>query len=231
MLGRDKVHAQRVPRGRGARGRLRDLHAAGVERAARRARVGAARLVRRADPLPRAGPRCGSRGSASTWPPRSRSTRSTRASSRPGCTRRRAALSGFMLQPVGDGPDDRAGRRQPDGRGRHHPRAPRRATSRYLQRMFEAFEADLKTMYPGLRERLLAPPAPRPRPVLRRDPEARPRRHVPAALARAERRGLYFASETFRSRGIGVDRAARAGLTVGRGLPRPAAGRRFGWRY
>ena len=25
--------------------------------------------------------------------------------------------------------------------------------------------------------------------------------------------GLYFASETFRSRGIGVDRAARAGLT------------------
>ncbi len=26
--------------------------------------------------------------------------------------------------------------------------------------------------------------------------------------------GLYFASETFRSRGIGVDRASRAGLTV-----------------
>ena len=26
--------------------------------------------------------------------------------------------------------------------------------------------------------------------------------------------GLYFASETFRSRGIGVDRAARAGLVV-----------------
>jgi hypothetical protein len=26
--------------------------------------------------------------------------------------------------------------------------------------------------------------------------------------------GLFFASETFRSRGIGVDRAARAGLTV-----------------
>jgi hypothetical protein len=25
--------------------------------------------------------------------------------------------------------------------------------------------------------------------------------------------GLFFASETFRSRGIGVDRAARAGLT------------------
>ena len=38
---------ERVLRGRGARGRRRDLHAAGLERAARRARVGAARLVRR----------------------------------------------------------------------------------------------------------------------------------------------------------------------------------------
>jgi 2-polyprenyl-6-methoxyphenol hydroxylase-like FAD-dependent oxidoreductase len=44
--------------------------------------------------------------------------------------------------------------------------------------------------------------------------------------------GLYFASETFRSRGIGIDRAARAGLTVaeeilGRRLP----GFDATWRY
>jgi phytoene dehydrogenase-like protein len=43
--------------------------------------------------------------------------------------------------------------------------------------------------------------------------------------------GLYFASETFRSRGIGVDRAARAALTV----VEDYLGRRldggFGWRY
>ena len=42
--------------------------------------------------------------------------------------------------------------------------------------------------------------------------------------------GLYFASETFRSRGIGVDRAARAGLTVVEDyLGNRLAG--FGWRY
>jgi hypothetical protein len=43
--------------------------------------------------------------------------------------------------------------------------------------------------------------------------------------------GLYFASESFRSRGIGVDRAARAALTV----VEDYLGRRldggFGWRY
>ena len=44
--------------------------------------------------------------------------------------------------------------------------------------------------------------------------------------------GLYFASETFRSRGIGVDRASRAALTVvedmlGKRLP----GFENTWRY
>ena len=44
--------------------------------------------------------------------------------------------------------------------------------------------------------------------------------------------GLFFASETFRSRGVGVDRASRAGLTVvedylGRRLP----GFEETWRY
>jgi hypothetical protein len=42
--------------------------------------------------------------------------------------------------------------------------------------------------------------------------------------------GLYFASETFRSRGIGVDRASRAALTVVENyLGRRLEG--FGWRY
>ena len=44
--------------------------------------------------------------------------------------------------------------------------------------------------------------------------------------------GLWFASETFRSRGIGVDRASRAGLTaaedyLGKRLP----GLEDSWRY
>ncbi len=44
--------------------------------------------------------------------------------------------------------------------------------------------------------------------------------------------GLYFASETFRSRGIGVDRAARAGLTVvEEHLGRRITGLDDSWRY
>jgi hypothetical protein len=100
----------------------------------------------------------------------------------------------------------------------------------YLQRMFDLFEDDLKTMYPGLREAYWR------RRHLVHDPSfgviqkpalvGRFRPHWRAPNVE----GLYFASETFRSRGIGVDRAARAGLTVvedylGRRLPG------FGWRY
>ena len=88
-------------------------------------------------------------------------------------------------------------------------------------------------MYPGLehaywRRRHLVP-----RPGLRRDPEAQPRRQLPAALAGAERRGpVVRVSETFRSRGIGVDRAARAALTVVEDyLGRRIAGFEETWRY
>ncbi len=101
----------------------------------------------------------------------------------------------------------------------------------YLQRMFERFEDDLKTMYPGLRQSYWR------RRHLVHDPsfgviqkpalvgKFRPHWRAPNV------EGLYFASETFRSRGIGVDRAARAGLTV----VEDYLGRRldggFGWRY
>lgn len=44
--------------------------------------------------------------------------------------------------------------------------------------------------------------------------------------------GLLFASESFRSRGIGIDRAARAGLTAAETyLGRPIAGLEDTWRY
>ena len=59
---------------------------------------------------------------------------------------------------------------------------------RYLLEMFEKFEQEIGIMYPVLAKPVVAPAAPRPQPVVRRDPEAGPRRHVPAALARAERR-------------------------------------------
>lgn len=101
----------------------------------------------------------------------------------------------------------------------------------YVERQFEAFEADLKQMYPGLEKAYWR------RRHLVHDPSFgviqkpglvgvfRPHWKAPNVD------GLYFASETFRSRGIGVDRAARAGLTVVEDI----LGRRldgdFGWHY
>jgi phytoene dehydrogenase-like protein len=101
----------------------------------------------------------------------------------------------------------------------------------YVQRMFEAFEADLKVMYPGLegtywrRRHLVHDPS---FGVIQKPGLVgmfRPHWRAPNI------EGLYFASETFRSRGIGVDRAAKAGLTV----VEDYLGRRldggFGWHY
>jgi phytoene dehydrogenase-like protein len=101
----------------------------------------------------------------------------------------------------------------------------------YVATMFEKFEEELKIMLPGLREAYWR------RRHLVHDPSFgviqkpglvgifRPHWRAPNI------EGLYFASETFRSRGIGVDRAARAGLTV----VEDYLGRRldggFGWRY
>src|SRR5208282_2854391 len=100
----------------------------------------------------------------------------------------------------------------------------------YVARMFEKFEEELKIMHPGLRDAYWR------RRHLVHDPSFgviqkpglvgvyRPHWRAPNI------EGLYFASETFRSRGIGVDRAARAGLTVVEDI----LGRRldgFGWRY
>jgi hypothetical protein len=98
--------------------------------------------------------------------------------------------------------------------------------------MFEKFEAGMGVMYPQLKK-----------PVWRRrhlvfDPafgvickpclvgKYRPDWKAPNVS------GLYFASESFKSRGIGVDRAARAALTcvehyLGRRLP----GFEDSWRY
>lgn len=111
----------------------------------------------------------------------------------------------------------------PGTRGRDRP---------WLLDMFQRFEEEIGIMYPGLKN-----------PVWRRrhlvfDPSFgviqkpglvgvfRPHWRAPNV------EGLYFASETFRSRGIGVDRASRAALTVvedylGRRLP----GFEGSWRY
>lgn len=101
----------------------------------------------------------------------------------------------------------------------------------WVRQKFEQFEDDLKTMYPGLKDAYWR------RRHLVHDPSFgviqkpglvgnfRPHWRAPNVD------GLYFASETFRSRGIGVDRAARAGLTA----VEDYLGRRldgdFGWRY
>jgi phytoene dehydrogenase-like protein len=102
----------------------------------------------------------------------------------------------------------------------------------YLAEMFERFEEELTIMYPGLRaavwrrRHLVFDPA---FGVIQKPGLVgmfRPHWRAPNV------EGLYFASETFRSRGIGVDRAARAALTVvedhlGRRLP----GFEGTWRY
>ena len=103
---------------------------------------------------------------------------------------------------------------------------------KWMLRAQEQFEKDLAIMYPGLgqaywrRRHLVHEPGlgviQKPNLVGR----FRPHWRAPNVD------GLYFASDTFRSRGVGVDRAARAGLTVAEDI----LGRRLatfgdGWRY
>ncbi|MFV0463919.1 MAG: phytoene desaturase family protein [Nostocoides sp.] len=103
---------------------------------------------------------------------------------------------------------------------------------RYLLETFEKFEAGVKEMWPGLqqatwrRRHLVFEPA---FGVIQKPGlvgKYRPHWRAPNV------EGLYFASETFRSRGIGTDRSARAALTV----VEDYLGRRLstfgdGWRY
>ncbi len=103
---------------------------------------------------------------------------------------------------------------------------------KWMLRAQEQFEKDLAIMYPGLgqaywrRRHLVHEPGlgviQKPNLVGR----FRPHWRAPNV------EGLFFASDTFRSRGVGVDRAARAGVTVAEDI----LGRRLatfgdGWRY
>ncbi len=102
----------------------------------------------------------------------------------------------------------------------------------YVKQKFDEFEQDVEEMWPGLKNRVFI------RRHFVRDPsfgviqkpglvgQFRPHYRAPNID------GLYFASETFLSRGIGVDRAARAGLTCAEDI----LGYRLwpleeGWRY
>lgn len=85
---------------------------------------------------------------------------------------------------------------------------------RYLTEMFPKFEHDLGVMYPGL-----ANPVWRRRHMVYEPSFGVIQKPGLVGVFRPDWRapnveGLWFASETFRSRGIGVDRAARAGLVV-----------------
>jgi phytoene dehydrogenase-like protein len=103
---------------------------------------------------------------------------------------------------------------------------------RFLRETFAAFEQDIGVMYPGL-----AKPTWRRRHLVYEPSFGVIQKPGLVGVFRPHWRapnvdGLYFASETFRSRGIGVDRAARAGLTVVEDiLGRRLAGFEETWRY
>ena len=124
-----------------------------------------------------------------------------------------AGVSGFMFEQTALDPSTApegkflyvAGGMVPGARGRD---------DRYLREMFEKFERDLGTMIPGL-----AKPSWRRRHMVFEPSFGVIQKPGLVGVYRPHWRapnvdGLYFASETFRSRGIGVDRAARAGLVV-----------------
>ena len=104
--------------------------------------------------------------------------------------------------------------------------------TKYVREMFDAFEAGMRVMYPGFekavwrRRGLVFDP---PFGVIQKPclvGKYRPHWTAPNVD------GLWFASETFKSRGVGTDRAARAALTVVEEI----LGRRLatfgdGWRY
>lgn len=103
---------------------------------------------------------------------------------------------------------------------------------KYLDEHFRRFEADVAEMNPGLgaapwrRRHLVHDPSfgVRAQPTL--VGKYRPHWRVPNV------EGLLFASESFRSRGIGIDRAARAGLTaVETYLGHRVEGLDSTWRY
>jgi phytoene dehydrogenase-like protein len=103
---------------------------------------------------------------------------------------------------------------------------------RFLLDAFQKFEHDIGTMYPGL-----ANPTWRRRHMVYEPSFGVIQKPGLVGMYRPHFRapnveGLWFASETFRSRGIGVDRASRAGLTaaedyLGKRLP----GLEESWRY
>jgi phytoene dehydrogenase-like protein len=89
---------------------------------------------------------------------------------------------------------------------------------RFVAEKFDQFEADIKRMYPGL-----ANPVWRRRHLVQEPSFGVYQKPGLVGSYRPQWRApnipnLYFASETFKSRGIGVDRAARAGLTAAEGI-------------
>ncbi|CAA9233699.1 MAG: hypothetical protein AVDCRST_MAG54-1147, partial [uncultured Actinomycetospora sp.] len=179
--------AQRVLRGGDPRGRPRHLHAAGLARAGRRRRGRPARLVRRADQVPRPGP-----------------VPHLLARALPRHRGARAPVRPARALDLAQDPEHRALRVhvQPDRHGPHvlarghaAPRHGRRLPRREGTRPRLAAEADgavrgrRRADVARVRRARVSAAPPRRRAELRRHPEARARRDVPAALAPAAPRG------------------------------------------
>ncbi len=188
--GRDRAPAAHPPerevRGRADRGGRRHLDAAGVARAQGRARVGAAGLVHGPDQASGAGPLPDRLARALPRRRRARA-RARPARARHLAARAHVAGAGLPVRDDGARPVDGARGQVPVRHGRDRPRRARHRRALPARRIPEV-RARHRHDVPGPGEADLAPPAHGLRAVVRGDPEAGPRRHVPAALAGAERR-------------------------------------------
>ena len=230
-VARDAAHPPERLRVRDDRGRLRRSRRCPSGTCSRSCRSGSCRTGTWGRSSTSRRTASASPGSASTSPSTSRCRCSTGSSSRRGCTRRRRASPGFFFEQTALDPTTAPAGKYLYVTGGIIPGAKGR-DERYVTQKFDEFEHDIGVMYPGL-----AKPSWRRRHLVFEPSFGVIQKPGLVGMYRPHWRapnvdGLYFASETFRSRGIGVDRASRAGLTVVEDiLARRLPGFEETWRY
>lgn len=121
-------------------------------------------------------------------------------------------IARILLHAVEHGSDDGPAGQTPARHGRGDP-GRQGARSRLRPRDVREVRGGHGGDVPAVEEAPLATPSPGVRPGLRRHLQAVSGRSLPSDWKAPNVSGLYFTSQTFKSRGIGVDRSARAALT------------------